>query len=109
MTEAVRASNIARFCEDRGNTVFLISTLAGGTGLNLTAASKVVLVRAQPALAQVWCNLKHIEPLVVVHVQDRDHEGMTNIGTCLAGNTLRFLADSVAPAAPGRTLLEPIY
>ncbi|CAL8470060.1 g9602 [Coccomyxa elongata] len=44
MSEAVRTSNIASFCEDKGNTVFLISTLAGGTGLNLTAASKVVLV-----------------------------------------------------------------
>ncbi|BDA44076.1 Uncharacterized ATP-dependent helicase C23E6.02 [Coccomyxa sp. Obi] len=44
MSEAVRASNIARFCEDTGTTVFLISLMAGGTGLNLTAASKVVLV-----------------------------------------------------------------
>ncbi|EIE25847.1 hypothetical protein COCSUDRAFT_40099 [Coccomyxa subellipsoidea C-169] len=44
MTEAARADNIARFCGDRDNTVFLISTMAGGTGLNLPAASRVVLV-----------------------------------------------------------------
>ncbi len=45
MTEAARADNIARFCGDRDNTVFLISTMAGGTGLNLPAASRVVLVK----------------------------------------------------------------
>ena len=56
MPETVRKSNIASFCEDKRNTVFLISILAGGTGLNLTAASKVVLVRAQQELAHVGCN-----------------------------------------------------
>ena len=50
MTEAARADNIARFCKDSDNTVFLISTMAGGTGLNLPAASKVVLVSAQRSL-----------------------------------------------------------
>ncbi len=34
---------IDRFQEDPAIFVFLISTMAGGTGLNLTAANKVVV------------------------------------------------------------------
>lgn len=34
---------IDKFHEDPNVTVFLISTLAGGTGLNLTGANKVVI------------------------------------------------------------------
>ena len=34
---------IDRFQEDPDIFIFLISTMAGGTGLNLTAANKVVI------------------------------------------------------------------
>ena len=34
---------IDSFQDDKGVFIFLISTMAGGTGLNLTAANKVVV------------------------------------------------------------------
>lgn len=37
---------IDKFHEDKNVFVFLISTLAGGTGLNLTGADKVVIFGA---------------------------------------------------------------
>ena len=41
-----RMPMIDKFHQDPNNFVFLISTLAGGTGLNLTGANKVVIFGA---------------------------------------------------------------
>ncbi|KAI8965877.1 SNF2 family N-terminal domain-containing protein [Daldinia sp. FL1419] len=43
MDTADRFPEIQRFTDDREIPVFLITTVAGGTGLNLTAANKIIL------------------------------------------------------------------
>jgi superfamily II DNA or RNA helicase len=56
-----RAELVARFQEDRANTVFLLSLKAAGFGLNLTAASYVILY-------DPWWN-----PAVEAQAIDRTH------------------------------------
>lgn len=50
---------IDRFQEDPDIWIFLISTMAGGTGLNLTAANKVVIFGESNLK---MCYARYIEP-----------------------------------------------
>lgn len=56
---------IDRFQEDPAIFVFLISTMAGGTGLNLTAANKVVVFGE---LLKLYCDMHN---LLTLHLRSQ--------------------------------------
>ncbi len=71
-----RAARVRRFVEDEGCSIFLLSLKAGGVGLNLQAAERVILL-------DPWWN-----PAVEAQAIDRAHR----IGQCRSVHALRLVA-----------------